>query len=346
MTEKTSEYSIQRKTPEKQNGAVAEMLSGMIRTETRRILARAADSAYGGLKKTNPNLAEPVLRKLARDTVKVFSDGGFFSDEIIKAVDEKLLGHTDELTGLFKPGRIKEFYEKSIAENESGRASALVAFDLDYFKQVNDTKGHDVGDLLLQNVGKIVKTHLRNNDIGIRKSGDEFIILLSNVTQEDVTNIIARIAGEISAPIAGDVTSPTISVGCVLIHRDDLKKPSFEEAFKIADQAMHISKKERGRLTMISGSQYAKFSLNINKDDGGKKAFSYGEQVNGSVEDFLGSFENARMKVYGALQRVIGEIGQGLGDSAQQRMKEAGVEEFVDLLSRLLYEAQGRNNGK
>jgi diguanylate cyclase (GGDEF)-like protein len=101
----------------------------------------------------------------------------------------------DELTGL--PNR-KLFQEKlNIAINlytkKHGKMLAVLYFDLDQFKLINDTLGHKIGDILLKGVAERLKSCIRDNDVASRQGSDEFSLLLNNVSKREVTVIAERI---------------------------------------------------------------------------------------------------------------------------------------------------------
>ncbi len=99
---------------------------------------------------------------------------------------EELTARTDALTGLFNrrgfDAELKNFMERARA---IGGGLALIAMDLDKFKPVNDTMGHPAGDFVLRGVGKILLDGVRKTDLPCRVGGDEFIILLADLTEEE-----------------------------------------------------------------------------------------------------------------------------------------------------------------
>ena len=120
--------------------------------------------------------------------------------------------------------------------------SHLLIVDIDHFKKINDTYGHQIGDKVLQNVSRIIKKLLREKDLVIRYGGEEFIIAI-NVSSDDLAIKIAeRIRKTIeSTPIIinDDKIRITVSIGVTKI---DPKK-SFEDIFSVADQALYEAKK-------------------------------------------------------------------------------------------------------
>jgi diguanylate cyclase (GGDEF)-like protein len=173
--------------------------------------------------------------------------------QLIKLLeDEKAralsLASHDYLTGI--PNR-RQFQQMAALELKRARRSrnlyALLFFDLDRFKLVNDNLGHAVGDLLLKTVAARLQRSVREYDLVARLGGDEFVVLLAEIPSEEfVSQLAANLVRELSRTYAGlnghDVeTSP--SVGIALYPRDG---QSVDKLLMHADHAMY-SAKARGR---------------------------------------------------------------------------------------------------
>lgn len=159
------------------------------------------------------------------------------------------LASQDYLTGLANRRMFKELASTELKRARRSRnLYALLFFDLDRFKVVNDTLGHGVGDLLLKAVASRLKGALREYDLVARLGGDEFVALLSEIPSEE---FVSRLAGTLVAELSAtyrdldgyDVeTSP--SVGIALYPRDG---QDLDELLMHADQAMYNAKaKGRG----------------------------------------------------------------------------------------------------
>src|SRR6202043_1242062 len=116
------------------------------------------------------------------------------------------LAHHDQLTGLpnrlylaaHLPGDIEE-------AKQSGSVLAVLFLDLDRFKHVNDSRGHETGDKLLKTVAQRVRSTMRSEDVVVRMGGDEFVVLLRTVRgPEEVTETPGRINEALSAPVPVD----------------------------------------------------------------------------------------------------------------------------------------------
>lgn len=140
------------------------------------------------------------------------------------------------------------------AAARTGRAGALLFIDLDNFKIVNDTRGHAVGDWLLQQVGNRLASEVREDDTVARLGGDEFIVMLQNLatTQAEASERAAAVAEKIIRSLAVPFVSAesrflcTPSIGITLF-QDGRASP--EELLKQADIAMYQAKKA-GRNTL------------------------------------------------------------------------------------------------
>ena len=118
-----------------------------------------------------------------------------------KQLEEKIrhMAFHDILTGLPNRYMIIEHLKKSMARlKRTGDSGVVLFIDLDGFKEVNDTMGHDVGDLLLQKVAGKLKVSVREEDVVGRLGGDEFIVVLEEYDNEKVLKVGDRILNEFS----------------------------------------------------------------------------------------------------------------------------------------------------
>jgi diguanylate cyclase len=152
----------------------------------------------------------------------------------------------DSLTQL--PTRV--YFEDRLAAaatkcDASGSRLALLFIDLDGFKPVNDTYGHTVGDLVLEQVGQRLKAMSRGRDVVARVGGDEFLLLLSNVaTQESVAQVATRLIDGLSMPYAVDGREVMISCSVgIALYPDGC---SHQKLIARADAAMYSSKRAGG----------------------------------------------------------------------------------------------------
>ncbi|WP_050180518.1 DUF4084 domain-containing protein [Domibacillus robiginosus] len=147
------------------------------------------------------------------------------------------MAYHDALTGL--PNRL--FFNQKIASLvlEKEKAFAVLYMDLDGFKAINDTLGHDAGDALLVSVSKRLSASLRSSDMAARQGGDEFTALVSGFTdREEVERIAERLLRSVSKPyyIDGRKLVVTPSIGIALYPQDG---EDVDELLKKADAAMY-----------------------------------------------------------------------------------------------------------
>ena len=154
----------------------------------------------------------------------------------------------DDHTGLFNSRHLKRTLEQEIVRaTRFGHPVSLVFFDLDYFKRVNDTYGHQAGSKVLAEVGRLLLGTLRSTDVPVRYGGDEFVVLLPETSKDQAMECAKRLRGEISRWkfLAEESYGPlqiTASLG-VASFPDDARAP--EELLRRADDAMYRVKAER-----------------------------------------------------------------------------------------------------
>lgn len=153
----------------------------------------------------------------------------------------------DLLTNLGNRNLFNQNLNQAINNSESHNSHFAILFlDLDRFKNVNDTLGHDVGDQLLQEVSKVLQSCLRSGDFVARWGGDEFTILLSQIGNiQDASRIAQRIINRLKSPfhICDHKLYANISIG-ISVYPQDGKTP--ETLLKNADIALYRSKEQGG----------------------------------------------------------------------------------------------------
>jgi len=157
------------------------------------------------------------------------------------------LAHHDQLTGL--PNRLYLAAHLPGAIEDAKRTGSMLAvlfLDLDRFKHINDSRGHETGDKLLKAVAQRIRATMRNEDVVVRMGGDEFIVVLKTVASTDQVNEAAsRITEAMSAPVIvdGRPLVTTASIGVSLYPRDG---SDMGELLRHSDTAMYQAK-DRGR---------------------------------------------------------------------------------------------------
>ncbi|MFO1417606.1 MAG: EAL domain-containing protein [Methylotetracoccus sp.] len=194
------------------------------------------------------------------NNVAVLSVGLDVTERVEAETRYMWLANHDPLTGLYNRRGFHEELERVYSEVERNQIrAALVLFDLDHFKDINDTVGHLAGDELLGKLASELKTRIRKADIAARLGGDEFAILMPNQTTDGAMAFASLLNKRLTAlPISVQqkMFHVTASIGVALIpdHGSDI-----EEIMANADLAMYQAKNSgRGRVHMFSYSDHAR----------------------------------------------------------------------------------------
>jgi diguanylate cyclase (GGDEF)-like protein len=160
----------------------------------------------------------------------------------------KELALTDALTGLPNRRAIEDWATRQL----SGAARYGFSFwvtlaDLDYFKTVNDTHGHDAGDTVLKAFSEILKSSSRQSDICARIGGEEFLLILTHATEENAKRVVDRVRAQLEATKFNfDGSSITVTASFGLVGFAGTTAPDFNRLVSQADTALY-SAKRRGR---------------------------------------------------------------------------------------------------
>jgi diguanylate cyclase (GGDEF)-like protein len=153
----------------------------------------------------------------------------------------------DPMTGLHNRRFLEEYVDTLIASARRKQSHlSILMLDLDYFKMVNDTYGHDAGDAVLKAVAQVLKQSVRASDLVIRYGGEEFLILLqdaSGAAAEQVAEGIRQAVEKLRVSVGGVSLQKTISIG-LADYPDD--SDTFWQTVKFADVALYRAK-ESGR---------------------------------------------------------------------------------------------------
>ncbi len=172
-----------------------------------------------------------------QDLVKRYEN---LSKELEANLEEiKKLSITDPLTKVHN--RLKftqDSHEEMLRFKRYHETFAILMIDIDLFKEVNDTFGHDVGDHIIVQVARIAKDTLRQTDHFARWGGEEFIALLVNVDREKAYKLAERIRKNIRKMSFNNVGSVTVSIGCSLVKEND----RIEDVIKRADNGLYKAK--------------------------------------------------------------------------------------------------------
>ena len=160
----------------------------------------------------------------------------------------------DTLTGLPNRRMLRERLEQEIRRSRRDNQQLAILFiDLDHFKEVNDTLGHDSGDQLLVEAGKRIKQCVRESDTVARMGGDEFTVILADISNTDhLEPLLQKILRSMDAlfQIGGEQVFVSASIGITLYPLDGNE---IEDLFKNADQALYVAKGEgRNRFSFFT----------------------------------------------------------------------------------------------
>jgi len=172
-----------------------------------------------------------------------------YEQQLLKSHEQlRKLAEVDSLTGLANRYSFEKSLREALTDAEtSGMRMALLVLDLDKFKQINDTMGHDAGDRLLQEVASRLRGPIREGDVLSRLGGDEYAILVKDIKSMDqVQNIVDRIIREFKKPMIVSGKDIVISTSIGIAVYPDSATDSIQ-LMKCADVAMYRSKEALGR---------------------------------------------------------------------------------------------------
>ena len=157
----------------------------------------------------------------------------------LKQIHEKM-AITDKLTGAFNRQMLDQGIDKAIATADRYHEDfSLLCLDLDHFKKVNDTWGHNIGDEILKQTVNVVKNNIRSADVLVRFGGEEFVVLMPQTSLQNAIVVGEKIRTAIATtihPIAGSVT---VSIGVAQKNYNE----KFDSWYKRGDEALYKAKK-------------------------------------------------------------------------------------------------------
>lgn len=161
---------------------------------------------------------------------------------LIKQLEDMAI--RDPLTGLFNVRQLYTYLDEEIARSARyNHEFCLFFMDIDFFKKVNDTYGHQFGDYVLQKMGRIMKSVLRSTNRLFRYGGEEFIIVLPETNRDEAISIIDRLMSTVRNhcfEYEKHATNITVSIGGAIYPTHSSSK---NDLIKIADQALYQAKK-------------------------------------------------------------------------------------------------------
>ena len=159
----------------------------------------------------------------------------------------KFLAYHDPLTGLLNRRVMEDVLKREFTRAVRYKKSLTVVFiDLDDFKKINDTYGHDCGDDLLKHVAKLLKEMCRETDVVARFAGDEFVIILPETSSENAELLLSRLVKDLSKyPLKKRKAIIPVSISFGAASTKDASIKSHKQLLKKADQKLYLAKKEK-----------------------------------------------------------------------------------------------------
>jgi diguanylate cyclase (GGDEF)-like protein len=173
-------------------------------------------------------------------------------DEITKELENievlKEKAEKDNLTGLFNRGKFDEVLAKEIALSQTLRTPlSIIFFDIDHFKRVNDTYGHDAGDVVLKELSALVVKNVRVGDFVARWGGEEFVVTLQSTSLVHAEVLAQKLRAEVEKFEFSEGGKQTISLGVTQYKQGE----SIESLMKRVDEALYEAK-ESGRNKVVT----------------------------------------------------------------------------------------------
>lgn len=163
--------------------------------------------------------------------------------------DLSQLAITDKLTGLYNRVLLQDSLEHAIHQkNRTNTVFTLIIMDIDYFKEINDELGHDVGDHVLKQLGAFLKDFFRESDKVFRIGGEEFLILLQNTDETKSTGIAENMRKDIENLSLIPERTVTVSIGVVGLGTGI----DWDQWMKACDKNLYAAK-NKGRNRVVTG---------------------------------------------------------------------------------------------
>lgn len=156
---------------------------------------------------------------------------------------------TDGLTGLHNRNYLESIISEEMNRSDRyGESLCILLLDLDHFKSINDTWGHDAGDNVLKRTANIIQDNIRNSDIAVRIGGEEFLILLPKTAMEGAINVGEKIRTAVENNVHPVMGKQTVSMGIA----ERMSFETFRHWYKRADNALYKAKSAGRNLLSLS----------------------------------------------------------------------------------------------
>lgn len=196
-----------------------------------------------------------VQERRIRNDAKRLSTLANFSNSLQQQSQRyKLLSSIDPLTGALNRNGFAAEMSQRVANGKLVRNTTMMVVDLDHFKHINDTHGHDAGDAVLRETTQVIHKNTRASDLFVRWGGEEFVLLCEGIEAQQAILVAEKIRASVEAMrtrYREDVIPVTVSIGIAVAESQE----SFDDLFHRADQALYRAKHNGRNCTALSGSE-------------------------------------------------------------------------------------------
>ncbi|WP_420933845.1 diguanylate cyclase [Alteromonas sp. A081] len=179
---------------------------------------------------------------------------GFNFKEVYKArLSAEFTSRIDPLTNLYNRRAFTQLvypiWELGVRKKQF---MSIVIIDLDWFKQINDQFGHDIGDAALELVAKTIKARVRSSDLVFRWGGEEFLLFLPDTNVNDANALAETLRSSVEKVTSESITKVTTSIGVAAFNFQEPGDNKIEGLIKLADKALYLAK-QKGRNCVVVG---------------------------------------------------------------------------------------------
>lgn len=197
-----------------------------------------------------------IFKPMVKNIVELTSSKNSILESLQSEVEERTshlvdmnkklidIAYFDPLTGLRNRFSLEQDIEYLLEQYTKNHASyAILLMDVDYFKSVNDTYGHDFGDFVLEEMGKLFTQSFRSGDKIYRTGGEEFIVLLNRISLDDTIKIAQKTLKLVeNHPFSKDDITISKTVSCGIFHSSIHESSKYKDVLKYADIALYEAK--------------------------------------------------------------------------------------------------------
>lgn len=167
----------------------------------------------------------------------------------------EILSNTDPLTQLANRRCLMQTLQNEFQRSQRiGRRMALILADIDHFKLVNDTYGHQQGDAVLKKVAGVLRAQLRDYDLAARFGGEEFALLLPEAGIDQAVKVAERVRATLAGTRFSDALAPLrLTISCGVVNGPSAQVATVDDLIRIADDALYTAKREGRNRVVFAG---------------------------------------------------------------------------------------------